>query len=119
DPDQRHEDAPIDRGLTRDFVAALRGKPKLAEDFEALCDHMSARHEDNAAWTSDLRDRRRRLISDLRSLLAHVCISALEPDLVILDEFQRFRNLLDNRDTPAGELAHQLFTWRDPRNGVP
>jgi hypothetical protein len=117
DPD--HAEAPIDPGLTRDFVAALRRKRRLAADFDALCDRMSARHEDNAAWGDDLRDRRRQLISELRGLLAHVCISALEPDLVILDEFQRFRDLLDNRDTPAGELAHQLFTWRDPRTSTP
>jgi hypothetical protein len=31
----------------------------------------------------------------LRNLLAHTCVAALEPDLIILDEFQRFKNLLD------------------------
>ncbi len=43
-----------------------------------------------------------------------VCVSALEPDLVILDEFQRFKHLL-RTDEPAGELAQQLFAFRDHR----
>ncbi len=42
-------------------------------------------------------------------------MDALEPDLIILDEFQRFRRLLDGTD-PAGELAQQLFGFRDHRN---
>src|SRR5207244_5799485 len=34
----------------------------------------------------------------------------LEPDLVILEEFQRFRHLLD-QTTEAGQLAHHLFNY--------
>lgn len=117
DPDHGSEE--IDPGLTHDFAAALRRNRKLAGEFDALCDRMSARHEDNHFWTDELREHRRQVVSELRSLLAQVCISALEPDLVILDEFQRFRDLLDDRETPAGELAHQLFTWRDSRTRIP
>lgn len=47
-------------------------------------------------------------IGDLRRLLARVCLSALEPDLIILDEFQRFKHLL-KEDSEAGELARDLF----------
>ncbi len=79
---------------------------------------MTIRHETNAAWSEELRYDRREIVSDLRATLAQVCISALEPDLVILDEFQRFRDILDNPDTAAGELAQQLFNWRDPESGT-
>lgn len=48
------------------------------------------------------------LIADLRRTLAGVCINALEPDLLILDEFQRFAHLLDRQD-PNAELARQLY----------
>lgn len=48
------------------------------------------------------------LIADLRRTLAGVCIQALEPDLLILDEFQRFAHLLD-RHEPNAELARQLY----------
>jgi hypothetical protein len=44
--------------------------------------------------------------------LARSSLGALEPDLVILDEFQRFRNLFDE-DTSSGLLAKTLFEFSD------
>jgi hypothetical protein len=49
-------------------------------------------------------------VGRLRWLLAQACIDELEPDLIILDEFQRFKTLLDSGDEDA-ELAQQLFAW--------
>ncbi|MGI8519435.1 MAG: DEAD/DEAH box helicase, partial [Actinomycetota bacterium] len=62
------------------------------------------------------RDRvfRNEFVGDLRMLLARACIGALEPDLIILDEFQRFKNLLDP-ENPAAELASHLFEYGDAR----
>ncbi len=61
-------------------------------------------------------DLARDLIGDLRSALAKVSVDCLEPDLVILDEFQRFRHLLDRKEGgPAAELAHDLFDHSDAR----
>ena len=60
---------------------------------------------------------RSRFISKLRILLAHACLDALEPDLVVLDEFQRFRDLL-NPGTPSGELAKRLFEYEDSHTSV-
>lgn len=48
-------------------------------------------------------------IAELRRSLATAGASMLKPDLVILDEFQRFRDLLDPDSGEAGELAHALF----------
>ena len=42
------------------------------------------------------------------SALAESSVAVLKPDLIILDEFQRFRELM-NPDTEAGELAHHLY----------
>jgi hypothetical protein len=50
----------------------------------------------------------------LRQRLARVCLDALEPDLVVLDEFQRFRNLLRD-DDPTADLAKALFQYPDVR----
>lgn len=50
------------------------------------------------------------LIGELRGILARVCIDMLEPDLIILDEFQRFRDVLDGTGQ-AGEMAKQLFEY--------
>ena len=65
-------------------------------------------------WPRELRRTRRYLIAELRSLLAKSCIGALEPDLIILDEFQRFKHLLEPREgDEAAELARMLFEWQD------
>ena len=45
-------------------------------------------------------------------MLAGACVRALEPDLVILDEFQRFKSLLGTQGAehdPAADLAQELF----------
>ncbi|TIC80333.1 helicase-related protein [Crenobacter intestini] len=50
-----------------------------------------------------------RFIGQLRRILAEVCIKQLSPDLIILDEFQRFTNLVHG-DGPDGALAKLLLT---------
>ena len=65
-------------------------------------------------WPRELAAMRRDLIGELRAHVARACIDALEPDLVILDEFQRFKHLLEPEDgDEAGELARRLFEWAD------
>ena len=59
-------------------------------------------------------DRRSAVVGRLRETLARTCLAALEPDLVVLDEFQRFRYLLRG-DNPVAELARSLFDYRTPR----
>ena len=39
------------------------------------------------------------------------CVAPLEPDLVILDEFQRFSHLLDDSDDDASLLAKAVFNY--------
>ena len=66
------------------------------------------------------RRKRRDFIARLRKLLASASISVLKPDLVILDEFQRFRDILGdpNEDgisdalADIRELAHYLFNQK-------
>ena len=50
------------------------------------------------------------LVSELRFRLAEMSVEMLEPDLIILDEFQRFKNLLDNTN-PEARLAQKLFRY--------
>ncbi len=61
----------------------------------------------------------RQIVSDLRRMLARASVDALEPDLVILDEFQRFKDLLRQPDPDepdvAVELAHLLFEQEQSR----
>jgi hypothetical protein len=101
---------------------------QIAGEFQASLN--SRVSEDQAAGKPDLRSRfdelrkifcridsrppegatklRTQWIGELRRLLARVCLSALKPDLIIMDEFQRFKHLLD-ADSEAGELARDLF----------
>ena len=64
----------------------------------------------------DIRDRNK-IIGELRAILAKTCLKKLEPDLVILDEFQRFKHLLTD-DSDAGLLAQELFNYSDEDTNV-
>lgn len=96
---------------TRDQAAVGAGQRSLRDEFLELCDAFP-RYDSRA--TEEIGRRRARLVGELRALLAASCLSSLEPDLVILDEFQRFAHLLDPGNTDA-DLAQQLFSINDVR----
>jgi len=58
--------------------------------------------------------RRNRLIGALRHLVARAAVDHLEPDLVILDEFQRFKDVLDGEGDGA-DLARAVFDHKKAR----
>jgi len=109
---------PIDASLQSQFVAALAARDAadrgagaigLRARFDDLCDRFSWSRTNIPKQDSRDRDG---FIGELRTVLAKTCLASLEPDLVILDEFQRFRHLLDGED-PAAELARDLFSYAD------
>lgn len=56
------------------------------------------------------------IISQLRVIFAKISLEKLEPDLVIMDEFQRFKYLLDSDpDSETGMLASKFFNSKDVR----
>ena len=83
-----------------------KGSAGLGGRYLALLDKMGRKHSIPPELRRDSLD----LVRDLRAALAAASVHTLEPDLVILDEFQRFRHLL-SEDSPAGELAHHLFQY--------
>ena len=102
----------IDADLAKAFEARLLEKGGgFQERYADLCKRFQRFRKHVPA--SDRR-RRARFIGQLRLMLAEVCVTALQPDLVILDEFQRFKNLLDGGDATA-RLARRLFTYSDVR----
>jgi len=117
----RHFDGEsVDEALATAFVKALRRHdaaarrervPTLEERFDDLRQRMTRSR--TRRKPEDVSDQLA-LLGELRRLLARSCVEALEPDLVILDEFQRFKHLLD-RTGEAGELAHDLFNYPDAR----
>lgn len=107
----------IDKGLSEDFIKALAervrqenegDKLNIKERFFELCDrfHYYRKH---VPWKD--RSDARTMIGELRMMLARSCIEALEPDIVILDEFQRFKYLLEGQDEMS-QLAQHLFNYQ-------
>jgi hypothetical protein len=96
-------DDDIDPTVERAFLRAARREGLLTQ-FDDLIDELGQRR----SLPSELKEPVRLLTGKMRSVLARESVQLLEPDLVILDEFQRFRHLLDPT-TEAGELAHHLF----------
>ena len=107
-----HPDREIDGHIVELFRSAVKGPgAELHREFIRVRD-LLADGLDDESWRQ-----RQKFVARLRRLLAHACLDALEPDLVILDEFQRFRDLLNPRTT-SGELAQRLFEYKDSHTKV-
>ena len=101
---------PLEPAIRTRFQKAFQAGSDLRRELDALLDTWFFRYRQD--WPEDARQRRNRVIARLRRLLAEACLHALEPDLVILDEFQRFKSLLESRpdrQDSAAVLAQQLF----------
>lgn len=96
--------------LTRDTKSLELPVAPLRERFLSLANQIGGR----SALSDAERRERTAIVGELRSTLAEVCVESLEPDLVILDEFQRFSDLLHG-DDDASRLARRLFAYRDER----
>ncbi len=95
----------LDADLCAAFCSELDADPSLRQEYEALATEIGGTR---THLSPDMRWGRNRFVGRLRQLLARSSLHALEPDLIILDEFQRFRHLLDPAE-PAGLLAQTLF----------
>jgi hypothetical protein len=83
------------------------GRPKLDAELHALAAPLT-----RARALQDDRNKRSVLIREVREALAWTGVQLLQPDLVILDEFQRFRELMDETsDDWTGALARSLFKY--------
>lgn len=105
---------PLDGTIEKSFLASY-SESGLDVEVNDLIDGWFWRHR--KTWPHEAQMRRNSLVGDFRVLLAKACVDALEPDLVILDEFQRFKTLLapSQYDT-AAELAQSMFEARTPEN---
>lgn len=117
DPANRPDLAPE---LLEDFRHYLTTVPGPLGSGACLLDELI---EDQAAWAHQYhrpwktRQRRNLLIGALRMAMATVSVDRLNPDLVIMDEFQRFKDLFPNLGeagtaglTDAQRLAQRVIT---------
>ena len=115
---RRFKPGDIDEGLTEKFhhtldrhvrVARREGHVDIRSRFDELSEQFGrARKPSNVP--PEVRDARRGIVGELRGILAGTCMEALEPDLIIMDEFQRFKHLLEGEGDSA-RLAQALFEW--------
>jgi hypothetical protein len=102
---------PLDAGLAAGFQTHVHGDAPFSARLAAMC---AAFHTHQEHVPSLKNEPRYQIIGELRQRLARVCLNELEPDLIVLDEFQRFKNLLDSNDASA-ELAQALFSYPNAR----
>lgn len=109
------EGGEIDPGVKARFSAELAKSKGLRPEFDAALEHFQRRRDQPQNLPRDIREQRDPLIGQFRECLARACLSALEPDLIILDEFQRFSSLLGGDQSEEGkeiaELGKQFLAY--------
>ncbi|MYH43433.1 MAG: hypothetical protein F4017_05045 [Acidimicrobiaceae bacterium] len=97
-----------------DADRAAAGEPSIRDLFDELVAGLA--HKRTIPWP--LYQRLAELIGELRRVMALVGLDSMRPDLVVLDEFQRFKDLLKTEpDSLAAEMAQQLLNYTDPETG--
>lgn len=100
----------IDEELAHFYLRQLK-ETDLRRRFRNLAKHFARFRR---YIPSEYDTKRYELVGELRAVLARSCVDALEPDLIILDEFQRFRHLLNGEDEVA-RLAQAVFDYPDAK----
>lgn len=116
--DHAYPSSSVDERIAEHFADALveraasqraQGIPDIRTRWESLQGTFRRASERSNRPTYELQ-LQREVVGELRDILATVCLKSLEPDLIILDEFQRFKHLLDD-DSEESRLAQDLFNY--------
>ncbi len=110
-----HNPFDLEPSIRRRFRQQFRENDELRNELTELIEGWF--YDRRRKISPEINRRRNRIVGELRRMLARICVEALEPDLVILDEFQRFKSLLEVREDyrdPAAEIAQALFNAPTP-----
>ena len=102
--------------IAHKFWKRLQAHPDLLQRFDDLTEAMP---RSGVRLSAELEQDRNAMVGELRKLLAEASLEYLEPDLVILDEFQRFKDLLcsdSSQASDAADLANRLFNFQEDEN---
>jgi hypothetical protein len=106
----------IDATIRKRFARELSRSRALRAELDVVLEHFRHRRDRPENVPEEARHLRDALIAKFRQCLAHACLSALEPDLIILDEFQRFGSLLDSASATdedgTVDLGRQFLAYR-------
>ncbi|QDT15065.1 hypothetical protein CA12_11450 [Alienimonas californiensis] len=117
----KHEGPRLRPGLADRYLARLRSTParrtdRLVRELELTADATlyEAVRESACRQTAEnldeFRDSSWDLVGPLRAELAEACLDYLDADVYVLDEFQRFKALIDgDDDSEAGRIARAVF----------
>lgn len=106
----------VDVTIQRAFKALIAVQPTAGAENKSLMSRVRRLVRDSTSGRAVPWEQIASLVGNLRQALAKASVDALEPDLVILDEFQKFRQLLADPDTSeAAELAHAMFSHDSAR----
>jgi hypothetical protein len=87
------------------IIRQLRQNKIFKENKNAIIDLVNGDAQEMPFWA----------INKLRIAFAQVSLNQLEPDLVIMDEFQRFSGLLNtNSESEESMIAHEFFANEHP-----
>ena len=111
---RKFDTSQINPGIQKDFQNSLKKHRDLLPRFNELKKRFHIIRKTNSYYPEEDRELQRNFIGDIRRILAKACVEKLEPDIIILDEFQRFRYLLEG-DSEASELAQALFEYPDAK----
>ena len=85
-----------------------------SEEFEEIRDIL-LKHLKEIRYKRELSYSDYAVMNKLRVMFAKISVSMLEPDLVIMDEFQRFKFLISDEDSEIGILAKRFFSGRNTK----
>ena len=88
-------------GAIEDF---FQNHEQLRKNLIAICNYSDV---DSAPYIE-----KRDVVNDLRKMFAHISLNRLEPDLVIMDEFQRFKDLLEEDSAAKEEDENRMVADR-------
>jgi len=100
---------PLEPQIVERFQKAVSARPDLLQELEDCAQYYKGLRGND----TDLNRKRETIVGQLRTILARESAEALEPDLIVLDEFQRFTELLHG-ESEAADLARKLFNAVDP-----
>lgn len=104
----------LEESIISRFAAATSKRPDLLAELE----NCAQAYKGLRGNSRDLNRRREAIVGEFRSILARESAEALEPDLIVLDEFQRFTEVMQG-DGEAAELARRLFNAAGSNGRLP
>ncbi len=101
-----------DEPYPQNIIDKIRKYDESRHILAQLLTYLGHRRDGSAAG-----DKNKKLIDELRLMFSHIGVDMLEPDFVIMDEFQRFRFLIDEEDkeSETGILAERFLHRDDTR----